>query len=137
MEESSKTKLLQILQQANNSEGSGELVIPPQYLASVREEETKRQLRRIEKAEAKRADGLAQLIADLSGHPKVRLPKIPFRPTLKEMLELHIRGGKRAVTIYQRALQDCEAELLKTELQRISREATAHLRLLQRLLETL
>lgn len=136
MEANPKAELLQILQQANNSEYGG-LVIPPQYIAQVRDEEIKRQLRRIEKTDLKRADGIAQLIAELSGQPKVRLPKTAFRPSLKEMLELHIKGGKRAIGIYQRALQASADGLLREVLPRLQREETAHLRLLQRLHETL
>lgn len=136
MEANSKAELLQILQQANNGE-YGRLVIPPQYVTQVRDEEIKRQLRRMEKADDKRADAIAQLIAELSGQPKLRLPKTALRPTSKEMLELHIKGGKRAIAIYQRALQTGEDELLKTVLSRLQREETAHLRLLQRLHETL
>jgi bacterioferritin (cytochrome b1) len=136
LEAGSRAELLRILQQANNGD-YGELVIPSQHISQVRDEEIKRQLRRIERTDLKRADSIAQLIAELSGRPKVRLPKTAFRPILKEMLALHIKGEKRAITIYQRALQASEDELLKKELPRLQREETTHLRLLQRLLENL
>jgi rubrerythrin len=134
--EANQAELLRILQQANNGE-YGRLVIPSQYLGQVRDEETKRQLRRMEKTESKRADGISQLIAELSGQPKVPLPKTAFRPTLKEMLELHIKGGKRAIAIYQRALQNDAEEELKAVLLPLQREAQALLRQLQRLSEVL
>ena len=133
--EATKAALQPILLQIFNGE-YGALALLPRHFTQAHDEESKRQLRRIEKNSWRQAERVSQLIAELSGQAPGRPPKMPIRPLLKEMLELQIKGLKREIMIYQRALQHAAEDEMKTVLLPLQREAQALLRQLQRLPDT-
>jgi len=129
-----KAELISILNEAISAE-YGALFLLPQHIAQIEDEETKRQLRLIQDVELEHAEKTAQMIYQLGAEPKADLPQLRPRSAIREILEAHVEGEKRAIDIYARAEARAQDPSMKKMLAELRREEEGHLRLLKRTLE--
>jgi len=126
-------ELIGVLNEAISLE-YGALFLLPQHIAQVKDEETKRQLRLIQDIELEHAEKTAQMIYQLGSEPKADLPQLRPRSDLREILEAHIEGEKKAIDVYTRAEAHAADPATKKALSDLRREEEGHLRVLQRTL---
>jgi len=112
----------------------GALFLLPQHIAQVKDEETKRQLKLIEEMELEHAEKTAQMIYQLGAEPKADLPQLRPRSNLRDILEVHIAGEKKAIDVYTRAEAAATEPEMRKMLAELRREEEGHLRLLERAL---
>lgn len=131
-----KEELIRVLNEAISAE-YGALFLLPQHIALVEDEETKRQLRLIQEMELEHAEKTAQMIFQLGAEPKADLPQLQVRSELRQVLESHVEGEKRAIDIYTRAEARADDPEMRKRLADLRREEEGHLRLLERALSRL
>ena len=128
-----RSKLLDALNEAISLE-YGALFLLPQHIAFVQDDELKRQLRLIEEMELEHAEKTAQMIYALGGEPKADLPQLRPRQSVREILEAHVEGEKKAIEIYARTAGLADSPELRAKLEEIRKEEEGHLRIVQRAL---
>jgi rubrerythrin len=126
--------LIRVLNEAISLE-YGALFLLPQHIAQVKDEELKRQLRLIQDMELEHAEKTAQMIYQLGSEPKADLPQLKPRSGVREILDVHMAGEKKAIDVYTRAEARATEPEMKKMLSDLRREEEGHLRLLERAME--
>jgi rubrerythrin len=130
----SKEELVRILKKAMSME-YGALFMLPRYIASIDNEEIKRELRLIADMELEHAEKTTQLVIALGGEPNYDMPNLKPASGLRAILEISSQAECEAIAIYEKAAAACpEGEMRKT-LERLRADEQGHLRLLERLLK--
>ena len=75
------------------------------------------------------------MIYQLGSEPKADLPQLKPRSSVREILEAHVDGEKKAVDVYTRAEASATELEMRKMLSDLRREEEGYLRLLERALE--